>query len=230
MNRENIEHEVRRLHNEIWKNRHLLWPDEQRTPIQMLCPDVAAHILGVKYEEWPSLGGAQFGFRGQKFVTAGLIDRRANKIAVSTEFSPEIVRFTAGHEIGHWILHPNEVMHRDRPLDGSSLRGTRNPAERDADCFSACFYMPTQLVVVRFYALFGVNVPLIFDEATCFHLCPGDYESLLRAEEDSLEREYAIARCVNFNGQHFYSLANQFRLSLSAMAIRIKELKLIRWP
>lgn len=36
--------------------------------------------------------------------------------------------------------------------------------------------------------------------------------------------------CTRFNNQHLVSLAQQFGVSDSAMAIRLKELELVRWP
>lgn len=232
MVRDHIEQEAKRLHSEIWNNKHLLWPEQQLSPIQMLRPEAAAQVLGVVYQEYTSLGGARFSYRGEKFITAGLIDRQSSRIAVSTEFSREVVRFTAGHEIGHWTLHPNEIMHRDRPI-GSSIWGAsaKRPAmEREADYFSACFYMPARLLSERFSAQFGITLPFVFDEATCFHLGLTDLDSFLYPEEDSLDREYALARCVSYRGRQLNSLSKQFGMSDSAMAIRIKELKLVRWP
>jgi hypothetical protein len=196
----------------------------------MLEPETAARILGLKYEEYPDLGSSTFSFCDQKMKVAGLIDRQANKIAISTEFSLKTRRFTAAHEIAHWILHPHEVMHRDRPIDGSWLSSSAlDPIGKEANYFAACFLMPENLLKSIFTNLFGPE-PFVFNDAIAIHLGHGDSDALLRAEESSLDREFALARCSSFGGPHFYSLAEQFRVSDSAMALRIKELRLIRWP
>jgi Zn-dependent peptidase ImmA (M78 family) len=55
-------------------------------------------------------------------------------------------------------------------------------------------------------------------------------DRLLYASKDSGERELGLARCTQFNNRNLVSLAQQFGVSDSAMAIRIKELELVRWP
>lgn len=231
MNYSNIQNEVRRLHKEIWQNKELLWPNQSLLPINMLDPKVACHILGVEYLELDNLGSQIFSFRGNKFTVAGLIDRQANKIVVSNAFPKKVSRFTAAHEIGHWILHPNQVMHRDRSVDGSSTMNTsRSIEEREADYFAACFLMPARLVTEMFQKIFMTTIPMRFNENISFLLNPNEHESLLRTGKNSLNREFALARCTSFNSSHFYSLADQFEISNAAMAIRIKELELVGWP
>ncbi len=161
---------------------------------------------------------------------AGLLDRQAKKIAVATQFSKEIVRFTAAHEIGHWLLHPHEIMHRDRPIDGSNnIEEARSAIEKEADYFSACFLMPENLLITKFEEMFG-NEPFIFDDTAAFNMSPSDPDILLNADEDSLDREFALAKCTRYNGRQVYSLSQKFGVSNSAMAVRLKKLKLIRWP
>lgn len=230
MNHQSIRSKVRALHKDIWRQQNNLWPHQQRSAIQMLEPSAAARILGLSYEEFPDLGSSNFRFRGKRMKVAGLVDRQVSKIAVSTEFPVKIMRFTAAHEIGHWILHPHEVMHRDRPIDGSNLApGSLDITEREANYFAACFLMPENLLKSVFNRLFGPE-PFVFDDAAAFHLGQGDPDSLLRSDEKSLDREFALARCTTLGGPHFHSLSEQFRVSNSAMARRLKELKLIRWP
>lgn len=231
LTRKHIAEQIHWLHGEIWKNQDTLWPNKNLSRIQMLEPQAAAQVLGVEYQEFPSLGPTRFGYRGERFKPAGLIDRQAGKIAVSTDSPIPVMRFTAAHEIGHWLLHPNQVMHRDLPLDGSSiLKNDRPPEEKEADYAAACFLIPRRLLEEIFRQRFKVRDQFVFDDTTCFHLAPSDHESLLRSEKDSLDRAIALARCTRFNGDHFHSLANLFRVSDKAMAIRIQQLDLIRWP
>lgn len=231
INYTNIQNEVKRLHQEIWRNKESLWPGQSLLPIDMLNPEVVCRILGIEYLELNDLESQVFSFRGSKFKVAGLIDRQANKIVVSNAFPKNISRFTAAHEIGHWMLHPNQVMHRDRSIDGSNAMNTSRPIEeREADYFAACFLMPARLVTEMFQQVFMTTIPMRFDDNVSFWVNPNEHESLLRTGENSLNREFSLARCTSFNSRHFYSLADQFRVSNAAMAIRIKELKLVGWP
>ncbi len=225
MDRAQIQTKVKDLHKELWQAKELLWPDQSVQPIQMLEPWAVAQILGIQYDELPGLGNTRF----TNFKVAGLLDRQANRIAVSTEFSPTTVRFTAAHEIGHWELHTGQVMHRDRPIAGLTLEA-RPPLEREADYYAACLLMPPQLLAHYFTQLFQTKIPLSIDDTVAFHLSPHDHQSLTFADQDSLARELAVANCRSFGGIHFNSLAQIFRVSDLAMALRLKELELIRWP
>ncbi|ATH83146.1 ImmA/IrrE family metallo-endopeptidase [Pseudomonas sp. KHPS1] len=229
MNEEQIREAVGWLHREIWDGKELLWPDHQPTPIQMLQPDAAAHILGFDYDELPNLGSPRFGRGNQQYRAAGVLNRPANKIAISLEYPLHVRRFTGAHEIGHCMLHDDEIMHRDMPLDGGPRNG-RPSKEREADYFAACFLMPARLLTQAFAAQFGFKGPFPFNDVTCFHLNPVDPQALLDADTDSLDREIALARCARFNNRNLIPLAVQFGVSNVAMAIRIRELKLTLWP
>jgi Zn-dependent peptidase ImmA (M78 family) len=229
MNIQYIKEEVRKLHKEIWYSQDVLWPNQQLAPTQMLDPRAGVEVLGLTYEEHPDLGNNVFSFRGQRSKVAGLVDRQSRKIAVSTEFQRQTIRFTAAHEIGHWVLHPYEVMFRDKPIDKYNTERTRPIVEKEADYFAACFLMLEKLLSKIFQDIFG-SLPFVFDDLTAFNLGGNDSDDLLRPNINSLDREFALARCTSFNGKFFTSLSKQFGVSNSAMAIRIKELKLIRWP
>ncbi len=232
MNNEQISSVVKDLHKEIWKHKDILWPGEQLAPLQMLNPMAATQILGITYIEVDDLGCGHYQFGRSNMLVAGLLDRQSRKIAVATRFGKECGRFTAAHEIGHWLLHPNEKAHRDRSINGSIMSaGNRPPMEREADYFSASFYMPERLLMTKFEDIFGKQ-SFIFDEAaaSALKISSSDLEAHLFPDKNSLEREFALARCTSYKGRHFYSLAEQFGVSAAAMAIRIKEFGLIRWP
>jgi IrrE N-terminal-like domain len=229
MSFEKIATSARDLQRDIWKDRERLFPSVNVQPRDVLSPCVAAKFLGLNYIEddltisFPDTGG--------RFRIAGLISRQSQTIAVSTAFPRDVVRFTGAHEIAHWIHHPNQVMHRDRPLSGTHLRSEGRPLfEREADYFAACFLMPERLLVQEFQARFGNSPQLVIDETVAFHLNPNDPNSLLRCAEDSLDREFALAKCRRLDRRPLVSLAEFFCVSDTAMAIRIKELKLVRWP
>jgi Zn-dependent peptidase ImmA (M78 family) len=227
MNKLEIECKAQELQVHIWQQRRRLWPEGIPCPVDMLDPEIAANVLGVNFEYHEELG--RFGFHGTRFEIAGLLDRQACKIAVSRKFSPETIRFTGAHEIGHWLLHPGQVMHRDRPIKGlDSETSSRAPQEKDADYFAACFVMPRRLVTTAFESTFSVNVPFIFDDATAFRLCPNDPDSLLRPDSGSLDRALSLASAQSYGGRYFKSLSKQFRVSVTTMAIRLNELELIQ--
>lgn len=89
--------------------------------------------------------------------------------------------------------------------------------------------MPARLLGYIFEERFQTRL-FVFDDNTSFFLNHSDPDALLRTDENSLEREFALAKCTSLNGNYFDSLSNVFGVSDSAMAIRIKELKLVKWP
>ncbi len=215
---------------EIWGHRESLFPHRQVTALQILEPAVLAHVLGAEYLELDNLSDQVFSFRGKNFKVGGLVDRQAGKIAVSTECSMEATRFTGAHELGHWILHPEQTMHRDIALDGSQVNSVKPPFEKEADFFAATFLMPEKLVLHYFQESFQTELPFVFHETHAFHVCPQRADMLVHAQPNTLERELALARCRSFGGRPFASLAETFRVSNMAMAIRLKELNLVQWP
>ncbi|MDP1939310.1 MAG: ImmA/IrrE family metallo-endopeptidase [Gallionella sp.] len=226
MDKQIIESTARDVHKLIWKQKNQIWPARVPHPFEMLEPEIAAHALGIRYEFHPEL--ILLNRRSSKSEVAGLLDRQAGKIAVADQFPEETIRFTGAHEIGHWLLHPDETMHRDRPIKGLiGGMGDRPTKEKEADYFAACFLMPRKLVIDAFESTFMTQVPFVFDDAAAFWLCPSDPESLLRADHGSLDRALALATAQSYGGRHFNSLAKQFRVSVTTMAIRLNELGLI---
>ena len=227
MNKEDIEKQARELLIRIWDERKKLWPEiKEHNPMAALNPEIAAKVLGIEYERFEELG--RFGDGQARYEVAGMIDRQSGRIAVSRRFPLETVRFTGAHEIGHWLLHADdEIMHRDRPIRGLEHGRMRSPREREADHFAACFLMPGKLVNAAFEATFGQS-PLTFDDNLAFRLCPSDPDSLLRPYEGGMERAIALASAEHYGGRHINSLAKRFGVSVTSMAIRIRELGLIR--
>ena len=192
--------------------------------IELVEPEMAARVLNILYEEVEVLGKFGSG-RDNRFEVAGTLNRRDRIIQVSRRFPLNVRRFTGAHEIGHWVLHPEEKMHRDRPLDGSKV--SRNPKERDADYFAACFLMPRKLLWQVCEQTFGIELPIKIDENIAFWLSRDEPDSLLRPAVGSDICERIIANAEFFNGKHFNSLAKQFHVSTTAMTIRLKELGVV---
>lgn len=218
-----IEKAVFALHTRIWRQRIALSIDAG-SPIAMLDPSIGAAALGVRYVVQDTLGS--FGNGRERFSVAGLIDRRQNHIQVSAEFSETTRRFTGAHELGHFLLHKGEMMHRDRPVIGASgFKTRRDVLEREADYFAACYLMPPKLVFQAFAARFGSRQPFDIDDAAAYYLRPDDQESVFTASSDELAM--ILVAATRYGGKQFQKLNDEFLVSPSAMAIRLTELGLV---
>ena len=133
------------------------------------------------------------------------------------------MRYTAAHEIGHWLLHEDQLMHRDKPMTGErNLR--RSKTEAEADFFAACFLMPAKLLKSEIEETFG-TASITFDEDFAFHLGLQDASAYLSEQREPFIRELAVASAESFAGKYFVSLAQRFRVSRESMAIRLSELQ-----
>jgi IrrE N-terminal-like domain len=227
MKRSEIEKEVRLLHYEIWKSRDILFPYGV-PPLQNLYdPRIAARILGLEYEERQQITSAD---GNSNFEAAGILNRRRQIISISTRFPYEVQRFTGAHEVGHFLLHPSiggNTLHRDRPKFEYLARDMNRPQyEREADYFSACYLAPQELLIEEFEKRFG-PVPLRLDETVAFHLKGDLAHQLFISTHGSLDFPAAVASAQKFDRLKFPSLARSFGMSISAMAIRLRELKLV---
>jgi Zn-dependent peptidase ImmA (M78 family) len=226
MERSAIEAKAQDVLGTMWRARRKLWPLSMPPPIAMLDPEKIAEALGIECEFHDTLG--TFGYRGVRFETAGMIDRGRERpmIGISTRFPREVQRFTLAHEVGHYTLHDGEVMHRDRPVDGVGC-GVRSPVDEEADYFAACLLVPEALVTRAFEERFTKDIPLPLTDAVAYELGRGGGQALLLAGASSHDFARAVARATQFNGRRFRSLADTFSVSVSVMAIRIRELGLI---
>ena len=224
MDKEAIEKEVRRLQKEIWNARDVRFRMSGVPDIQTIFdPRNVADHCELFYEERERLDTDYLGGLG----AAGIWQRDRSTILVSTRYSYEIRRFTAVHEIGHYIIHPgigDRTLHRELSLDGS--RGYRSQTEREADYFAACLLMPSGWVRTMFEARFGTKRPVALTETVAFHL-HADYGPLFSQPRGSLLFAQLIARAEKFGGPPFKSMANYFGVSAKAMAIRLEELGLV---
>ncbi|MFZ5755834.1 MAG: ImmA/IrrE family metallo-endopeptidase [Pseudomonadota bacterium] len=228
--RQRIENEAFELHKKIWRNLPDPKPKSVEELIGALDPVHAASLLGMKLAYLPELSVPYRKGNGMKKL-GGIIDRQRNLIAVATNVKPSTALFTAAHELGHIVLHDDIVMHRDVPIEGGSSSNDGDPKEQEASFFAACFLMPRNLTRKAFERCFNSSIPLVIDDNAAFYLSSHDPDALLRAEHGSLARELAVATAERFGGTHFNSLATQFGVSVTAMAIRLRELGLVKaWP
>lgn len=195
---------------------------------QYLHPRYAAEFLRIEYEEHPELDmslGLVGGATRRRTIIAGLFDRREGLIVVSEKFPEEERRFTGLHEVGHAVLHPELCdAHRDRPIDLRDSKSARGLLEWQADRFAVEYAMPARWVVRDTVERFG-KVPIEIDETLLWNLDPNDPDRFWRRSSDDLDLEKAVVNYAGF-GQ-FPSLKTIYGVSLTAMAVRAKELKLI---
>ncbi|MDZ4058092.1 MAG: ImmA/IrrE family metallo-endopeptidase [Polynucleobacter sp.] len=215
-----IETVVRRLQRELWKL------SNRKDPFAVLDPALAAQYLGFSYTLEDNL--TAFSVGNATHETAGIIDRRDSTIQISRRLPIAVRRFTAAHEIGHAVLHDHMTMHRDRPLDGHrEERENLDLFEREADVFAALFLMPTKLLNKEFEDRFGILSGLKITDDFAFNLSPTEPQAVFKAKQSGkLALEKMLATADYFGGHRFMSLTEQFSVSATAMAIRLRELTL----
>lgn len=227
MDKKTIQREAAKLRGEVLRHVKSRNPDA-RNAKQYLHPKYAFEMKGVTYEERPDLDlelrvvGEATSFK--RSVVTGRLDRRRRVVATSERPSPAERLFTAAHELGHWVLHEDEIEHRDRPVGAQARRPRR---EREADEFAAAYLMPRKWVEKDLKGRLGAS-PISVDENLAWWLDHTDHERLLVPNIDAdKERAMAIAVCTNIGMGHFRSLADEYGVTAKAMALRLMELGLI---
>lgn len=215
-----IERKVKALHKLIWKNRYTMWSDQPNF-IDMLDPLKVFELIGYTCSTESSLG--EFHDNGKLIEAAGLIDNDSRKIRISERFKPEVRRFTAAHELGHALLHTQNGLHRDRPIDGAVK--AKLTSEYEADFFASRFLMPENLLKTAFKKLYLTD-KFIPDENTTSAFRVGSFYEVKSKFKSKRDFARFLASTEQYNGVRFYSLASQFKVSIETMAIRLEELEL----
>lgn len=218
-----IEERARMLQLEIWQQRNDLWEGlTPSNPIEILDPELALKLIGYDCEVKETLGS--FYSNNKMVEVAGIIDGPSKQVQISRQFPLNVRNFTLAHELGHAVLHKVGVMHRDRALDGEVL--SRDPFELEADKFATFFLMPKKLLTATFKHFF-LSEEFKLNEATAHAL--GSSARELQESRKVTRRQLSrlLASAEQYNGRHFVSLANQFKVSTQAMAIRLEELDLV---
>lgn len=230
MDKHSIEAHARELLGEVIKHQATIFNDGlPRDPLDLLSSEAAAAACGVALHRAGTLGTFRDA-QGHAFKIAGLLVPDKRVIYVGRDFDPYQQDFTAMHEIAHLLRHNKAQPHRDRPVGKIDDSYRRDPDEREADYFAAAYRIPRRLLLQHFEFRFG-KAPFVFTEGIAHRLAPNDHVSLLRPHKGSTARGLALAGCRSFNGQHFLSLADRFRVSVPVMAYRLEDVGLIRgWP
>lgn len=230
MDKKTIQREAAKLRRDVLKYIKSCNPNAKNAK-QYLHPKYAFEMFGVTYEERPDLDlelrVVDEQTRVKLSVTTGRLDRRSKVVATSERSPPAERLFTAAHELGHWILHKDEMIeHRDRPPHGA--RTSRPRREREADEFAAAYLMPPKWVEGDLESRFGTP-PVNVDEHLAWWLDQTDHERLLLLNTDAdEERARTIAVCTNIGMGHFCSLADEYGVTAKAMALRLMELGLVK--
>jgi len=230
MDKHRIEARAREILAEALKHEATIFNDGlPRDAFDLFTPEAAAAVCGVTVHRAGALGTYRDA-RGQAFRVAGILVPDRRTAYASSDFKPWDQDFTLLHEIGHVELHNLVQPHRDRPLGKLDDSYIKAPEEREADYFAAAYRIPRRVLRAEFERRFG-KTPFVFTEDVAYHLNPRDHVSLLRPYKGSAAREAALAGCRSFNGRHFDSLADRFRVSVPVMAYRLEDVGLIRrWP
>lgn len=79
---------------------------------------------------------------------SGFIDARTNSIYVNAAEAPSRQLFTIAHELGHWILHRQQVLdgRQYRVLTREALDAPKPTIEQEADGFAADLLVPKFLL------------------------------------------------------------------------------------
>ncbi len=212
-----IEGIARELQLLLWKHKDTIWKYEEINdddPLIILKPDTALKKIGYQFYKLPYI--EQNTIDGELFDVAGIIDKEHKFVQVSKDFSLETQKFTTAHELGHALLHNHSVLHRDRPIDGSSSSQVRDYKEKQADMFAACFLMPEKQIKKIFKEIFDVD-KFVVNEDNVFNLTQKSLKEFREIHKDKREVSRFLAE----------PLAHMFEVSLETMAIRLEELDLV---
>lgn len=216
---------VRHLQTDIWNRRYELWNGcPPINKIEVLEPSVALAALGYSVQSVDSLG--EFWANGVRGEAAGEINNDRKVVTISQRFLLPEQRFTLAHELGHAVCHQNiERMHRDLPLERSGV--ARSLQEVEANHFASGFLMPEPHMRKYFADRFLASNLRLDDEAVAYALCGTSTDNIRSRYRSKRSIAIFVAGTECFNGNYFQSLASLFRVTRTAMAIRLEELELI---
>jgi hypothetical protein len=222
---QDIEDAVSKLHRRLWEKRYELLPErlDDIDPVDLLDPSLAFGLIGYDFSRVAALGNMRVG--AVTVEVAGRIDTTARSVEVGMHLPMSSVRFTAAHELGHAVLHPElGVMHRDIAQDGIALGS--DLVEKEANRFATLFLMPERLVRAKFRALFLADRFEVSEESA-FALAGCTVDALTRRHGTRRALSTLLAGTPRYNGRQVTPLHEQFRVSSKTMAIRLEELDLI---
>ncbi len=200
---------------------------------------VEKHLkLRVEFDDLPRLLGVPARV-GTEADICGAIWLETGEIVIDESLDPEVrpvmegrLRFTLGHECGHWRLHRRfvEANHSQESLFGDKRQPTvvhrlsqaKDRVELQADLYASCLLMPRKLVMQAWRDRFGSDNPRMLHR-TAQLVMPYDWDVDIAAPTGSFDQ----AR-DNEVLEHFARpFAAHFLVSPIAMRIRLEKLGLL---
>jgi len=203
----------------IWANRTSQTPEKV---IHAAPLDAVTH-LGMAVQEVQGIAGSE--------SLAGVMDRQARKILISTRFSMESRRFTLAHELGHVLLHPGTMYFRDRSMEAPDFSTPRPYYEIEADAFAAEFLMPFKYLRKEFCDRFKEPLDSFANDPEVIRILAKAPRAVsVRSDQrmSILDRARLIASATTFGFEAFVSLHRHFKVSKTAMAIQLLQTRLVR--
>lgn len=171
-----------------------------------------------------------------RVVTLGLMDRKKNEIAIAKGFPVPQRRFTAAHEVGHWLMHKGFVYHRsdilrrDRPISGPNWSAKLQPEEHEANLFAAEVLMPASQLAIEVSSRFGEPIDRRHHHEGLWYWLsksPGELDPFTIANLTTYQLAFRAAEATAYDDRHFVPLTDRFGVSASAMAIQLSDCSLV---
>ena len=205
-----IEAEADKLSNEyvdICLRKSYLWDSDKELSVD---PFQIAENLGLTYSIEPFDDDDQL----------GSLDLIRCHITLNASLRRDLrrMRFTMAHELGHFLLHRPwfskyglESMTETEHTLTLNVAYDQQVVERQANSFAACLLMPKNLIAVLYCHYYDTHVSRII---------PGTVPKLYYnpSQEETLRNYYNVV----------VRMANLLNVSLQALCIRLKKLKLLR--
>jgi len=191
--------------------------------IELFSPESTAEFLGLEYVEREVIQSD-----GPDFEVAGMLDRSNKIIYVSRRFPVEQRRLTGMHEIMHWMLHIHvgrDVLHRDRPISHLPQNGSVKWYEWEATNVACQYLMTEKMVKERFSHMYGLDFgePIEFNEDVAFFL----NKNIEELRKMGSKKRAMLLATTQLYSRPITPLHRQFKVSPTAMAIRLQELNLL---
>jgi Zn-dependent peptidase ImmA (M78 family) len=195
-------------------------------------PRLAA-LLGARIDELQELGGVRLDnpWAERDSEVKGLLNRITRVITVTTKEPIEQRRYTIAHELSHLLHHSSPRHLRERAAGAVKADPSHRREERDAEIFAAALLMPADVTEEATVSRFGSRIDgtLPHDDLAYFISVAirRKIEPRRLAQMPQIERATLFVEVNNYRGAIFQPLADYFRVSAQAMAIRLVELGLV---